>query len=412
MKTETPDVPSLSGNHEESSARYLVFEGVDASIRRSAPLGIPSMFAIGAIYWPWANQAGIVAATLLVTLSFLIYFALVYRFPVKRTSASLRRLTIANALCCAAWGCAPWLMMPESRESQYFLVAIAFAGMVANIADSAALRSLHLAGQLPMVILLTLSFAIGADGPAKWVALMIVITAVYLDSVAKAWSRTALESARLRCRNEHLLVELRETNRILEHRSTHDYLTGLTNRAAFSNFVNSALDGTQQGTPAQLAVLLIDLDGFKAVNDSLGHQAGDQLLIESASRMQSIAPEEALLARLGGDEMAIAWPGAVSQAEVQELAALLNEALREPIPIGNNFVRVSASIGVTRSDSLVTTEEQLLRRADIALYAAKQKGRDRHVLFHSDLLEKEEFLLQEQQVGPSVAELEPLIEQA
>ena len=365
----------------------LLLENVDASVRKSSAATIPTMAVVSILYWQWSNHPGTIAAILIVALSMLPYFVWMLRRKAKTASLTLHSLATVNALPCAAGALAPWLMMPEQQEPQYFYIGLAFALMIANLADTATLRTVHLAGQIPMVLILSLGFAIGADGTARLMSILIIVMAIYLDNIARTWSNTALQSARLHCKNDQLVEDLREANSVLQHRSTHDYLTGLPNRAAFSSFLSKALDEPLPGKSRQVAVLLIDIDGFKSVNDTLGHHAGDHLLIEAANRLQACVPENAIFARFGGDEMAIAWSKVPSRRAVSDLAEQVNEVMRESIRFEDDVVQVSASVGVTMNDAATVSESQLLRRADIALYAAKDGGKDCHVFFHIDLLE-------------------------
>uniref|UniRef100_A0AAU3GW36 EAL domain-containing protein n=1 Tax=Streptomyces sp. NBC_01401 TaxID=2903854 RepID=A0AAU3GW36_9ACTN len=171
----------------------------------------------------------------------------------------------------------------------------------------------------------------------------------------------------------------------LQHNAEHDPLTDLPNRALFTTRVGQALGGRRAGDPGT-AVLFIDLDGFKAVNDSIGHQAGDELLIQAARRLQESVRASDTAARLGGDEFAalIVGDGARDQAarecQVHEIADRLRLRLSQPYRIGTGEVRVAASIGVAFAEASITPKD-LMRNADLAMYRAKASGKDRVELY-------------------------------
>ncbi|MCX5416784.1 bifunctional diguanylate cyclase/phosphodiesterase [Streptomyces sp. NBC_00059] len=171
----------------------------------------------------------------------------------------------------------------------------------------------------------------------------------------------------------------------LQHNAEHDPLTDLPNRALFTARVGQALGGRRAGDPGT-AVLFIDLDGFKAVNDSIGHQAGDELLIQAARRLQDSVRTSDTAARLGGDEFAalIVGDGTRDQAareyQVHEIADRLRLRLSQPYRIGTAEVRVAASIGVAFAEPSITPKD-LMRNADLAMYRAKASGKDRVELY-------------------------------
>ncbi len=167
----------------------------------------------------------------------------------------------------------------------------------------------------------------------------------------------------------------------LQHSAEHDPLTDLPNRALFTRRVRQALTGRRAGDHST-AVLFIDLDGFKAVNDTIGHQAGDELLVEAARRLQDSVRAGDTAARLGGDEFAALILGdgsrdrSAREYQAREIADRLRARLSQPYRIGGNEVRVAASIGVAFADPGITPSD-LMRNADLAMYRAKAGGKDR-----------------------------------
>ncbi|MFB7215756.1 putative bifunctional diguanylate cyclase/phosphodiesterase [Streptomyces sp. NPDC056255] len=171
----------------------------------------------------------------------------------------------------------------------------------------------------------------------------------------------------------------------LQHNAEHDPLTDLPNRALFTKRVRQALGGRRSGDPGT-AVLFIDLDGFKAVNDRLGHQAGDELLVQAARRLHESVRAGDTAARLGGDEFATIILGdgtrdqPARECQVHEIADRLRLTLSQPYRIGAGEVRVAASIGVAFAEPGITPSD-LMRNADLAMYRAKAGGKDRVELY-------------------------------
>ncbi len=166
----------------------------------------------------------------------------------------------------------------------------------------------------------------------------------------------------------------------------HDPLTLLANRSLFRNRVEHAL-ALSRRTQERLAVLMIDLDNFKNVNDSLGHDIGDRLLQTAAQRLVKCTRAADTVARLGGDEFAVLLEGVSTLEQAEEIAASVTEAFRLPISIDGDDLLVTTSIGVALSEPGNDTEH-VLRNADIAMYNAKAAGKARHVVFHARMQEQ------------------------
>ena len=172
-------------------------------------------------------------------------------------------------------------------------------------------------------------------------------------------------------RNRALLDRLRQEAADREHRALHDALTLLPNRVWFDTELHRALLG--RAATDVLAVLLVDLDRFKEVNDTLGHQQGDRLLQDVAARIRRSVPTDALVARLGGDEFAILVTRPL-QSDVEAAAKGLLGAMAEPFALSEMLVDVGASIGIALCPTHAQDATTLLQRADVAMYAAKARG--------------------------------------
>jgi len=177
----------------------------------------------------------------------------------------------------------------------------------------------------------------------------------------------------------------------LTRQAFHDGLTGLPNRALFQDRLDQALVASARANDS-LAVLLIDLDRFKQVNDTLGHGAGDELLRELAVRFSSVPRAADTLARLGGDEFAVVLSGA-SEASAIQIAERLLAALREPVTVGDRHLVLDASIGIAAHVGGHLEGEELVRRADVAMYAAKRSGGSRCEVFRMHMAQESSALL-------------------
>jgi diguanylate cyclase (GGDEF)-like protein/PAS domain S-box-containing protein len=171
----------------------------------------------------------------------------------------------------------------------------------------------------------------------------------------------------------------------LHHIAFHDSLTGLPNRRRFHEYLQQAVDGCRQRADDQFAVMFLDFDRFKLINDSLGHNAGDEFLIQVSRRIQESLRPDDVVARLGGDEFAILVRHLEHERFAVALAERLMETLRRPFHVANTELMTSASIGITFSAFGYTTTDEVLRDADTAMYKAKGAGKARYALFDASL---------------------------
>ena len=189
------------------------------------------------------------------------------------------------------------------------------------------------------------------------------------------------------------LVIRKDTQEALVHITLHDELTGLPNRAYLTERLRNAIARAQRDQTARFAVLFLDLDRFKIVNDSIGHHGGDAMLVTVAERLALALRPEDTVARLGGDEFAILLESLSGDDDASVVAERIQTALSRPIDLGGYEVFTSASIGIVlSSSSFLGTElpEHLLRSADMAMYRAKSAGRACYAMFdramHRDAL--------------------------
>jgi diguanylate cyclase (GGDEF)-like protein len=191
--------------------------------------------------------------------------------------------------------------------------------------------------------------------------------------------RSELSPALLR-RSLMYAIERKRLEAQLAHRALHDALTGLPNRALFLDRLGVALDRSRRNN-ASIAVLFLDVDNFKQINDSLGHAAGDRLLSGLADRLQSMLRPMDTVARFGGDEFTFLFEELTSDREVILIAERIGRAVRLPIHLEEGDTTVTVSIGISIVTDPTMPAEAVIREADSAMYRAKQLGRSRYELF-------------------------------
>jgi diguanylate cyclase (GGDEF)-like protein/PAS domain S-box-containing protein len=180
------------------------------------------------------------------------------------------------------------------------------------------------------------------------------------------------------------ISSVKRSERELMHLAHYDALTGLPNRLLFTDRAEQALTHARSNKQS-CALLLIDLDHFKHINDSLGHNVGDDLLKAVSERLQGQLEKTVTFARLGGDEFAVLLEGPQQPTHSAELAQTLLEALQQPFELGSQPLFISASIGLSVFPNDALSAEQLLRNADAALFKAKKQGRESYALYTEEL---------------------------
>ncbi|WP_300031031.1 EAL domain-containing protein [uncultured Roseobacter sp.] len=196
-------------------------------------------------------------------------------------------------------------------------------------------------------------------------------------SVTRAFQRLERRKAQLLTSHRKAQdrnAELIQVHRSLNYAATHDPLTGLANRRAVQSYMNT-FEVTEENGDVGICLLKIDLDHFKAVNDTLGHGAGDEVLVRVARLLNKHARREDFVARIGGDEFIMVLTSRLAPDYVEDLGARIIAAASAPMSIQGQVCRIGASIGYTFASSSTATQDQLLIEADLALYRAKRAGR-------------------------------------
>ncbi len=183
------------------------------------------------------------------------------------------------------------------------------------------------------------------------------------------------------------ITERRQMLDYVTHLATHDQLTGLAGRALLQDKTVQAVElARRYGT--KVAVFVIDLDHFKRINDSLGHAAGDQLLVEAARRLSRSVRSTDVVARVGGDEFVVVMPDITTVEDVEQCAANLVARLTPETSIEEHEVQLTASVGVCIFPDFASDAKHLLKRADSAMYVAKENGRNQHQIFSESMLQE------------------------
>ena len=276
-----------------------------------------------------------------------------------------------------------------SLESDWFVLipAVLLSGIV-GYAVNAALVAVHVRlerGEAVTAVLRQMHVGVFGEFLLSYMglALFSVVMASTFVSVGH-WSilvfMAPLMFARQMFTRTHRLheatVELEEREREKEYQALHDALTGLPNRVMFHRHVSDALEAADDRVDQDrvLALMLLDLDHFKEVNDTLGHHVGDILLQQIGPRLSGVLREGDLMARLGGDEFGIALPDLPDEATAIRVAERIMEELERPLTVEGVHLDVSGSIGVALGHARDVDVETLMRRADVAMYAAKEAG--------------------------------------
>jgi diguanylate cyclase (GGDEF)-like protein len=239
---------------------------------------------------------------------------------------------------------------------------------------AAAARDFGVAGFLGMRL-------VSADGDAAAIFCAI-------DTQARDWEdkeirlfREIAISALTEIELQRRTAEAERVEQQLRHDALHDRLTGLPNRAFFVERVRIAVERARRNPDECFGVLFLDLDNFKAVNESFGHVAGDELLLEVARRFTGCLRSLDMLARLGGDEFALLLENIREPSDAARVAEWLQAVLQKPVSLGEDEAYTSVSIGVAVHNDADDHPQNLLRSADLALYRAKEQGRGRYQVF-------------------------------
>lgn len=215
-----------------------------------------------------------------------------------------------------------------------------------------------------------------------------VASALQRKNFMESLTETKLQLESKNRRLKKLLYEREEIHNQLKHNAAHDSLTGLPNRSLLLKQLRQVIERTQDEPEHQYAVLFLDLDRFKVVNDSLGHLVGDALLVEIGLRLRNCVRPSDLVSRLGGDEFCVLLKQDATPSVVNLVAGRILETLRRPVLLDGQRVVTGTSIGVALGNKRYQTAENVLRDADTALYQAKASGKSTFRVFDQSMREE------------------------
>ncbi|MDT2023658.1 diguanylate cyclase domain-containing protein [Methylocella sp. CPCC 101449] len=295
------------------------------------------------------------------------------RHKVRPASASPRgiRLAVMRGLFFGlVWAAIPFLYFGRAAPDEQLIITCIVVGMIFGGAFTlAAVPAAMLAFIVPIVVGSATAIAsLGHATSLLLAGLLVVYTAVLLTTGARFASQ----------------LGARVINHVIDEEAARmDFLTGLPNRLAFKAHLSDRL-AEDQADPARLALFYFDLDHFKTINDRMGHEAGDVILVQAAKRLREITRQTDFVARLGGDEFVLVVESFPSDDMVLHLAERINESFREPFAVLGENVSSTISIGIAFLPEAGTDFDLVLRRADAALYAAK-RDRSCYAVWQKDL---------------------------
>jgi diguanylate cyclase (GGDEF)-like protein len=401
----------MSGQQVPVTVRSACDDQVVLAVWRSALLGIPASLVLALILGRSVPFAARVEFVTLVSVADVTCFVVLTSYRRRRRrSEDLGRYwpgPVCAALIGLAWGSLALIGLPDGRHSEQRIVYLLFlAGVSATYVVGAAARRLYFwASQISMIALPAIVFLRSGDHLTELLGVAILIYFAVMTALHRDVHNLVLSEITLRQKNE-------EATRELAYQATHDSLTGLASRAKFIDQLNEAFTFSDQ---ASIGLVYIDLDRFKVVNDSLGHAAGDDLLKQVASRIREVLDEQALLARVGGDEFTVLVRGVNPQAI--RTADRIAGALEAPFQVSGRRLNISASMGVATALSGDSDAATLLGEADAAQYRAKQTGGNRIEIFNVRLrqalaqrLDEEQGVRRAINEGEIVACYQPIVE--
>ena len=369
-------------------ARYEV------GVRHSALAAVAAAATIGSLVWTSHTRVAVIVWILLMAA------AIPLPVMMKRGAVSddrfrsiLWKFELAQG---ALWPAITLVAMPEDQAAQAVLGSI-YVALVLGGASRISQFSRTLESFLvPLSVISTLGFLLHGDDEIRFLGLVVAIVSMLTASTAYEQRRLHNDLVTSMQRNRSLLVdleasekELTTTNRLLseavhraDQRSRTDPLTEVANRFQFDREMSTKLRQLSDGAVPSLTLAYMDLDKFKSVNDTLGHRAGDELLLAVTGRLNGVLAESDLLARIGGDELVILG----EDRDPETLGERLVGVFSHPFSIDGHLLPVTASIGLATSTES-TSREELMRRADAAQYDAKHAGGARYVLFDPDVHE-------------------------
>jgi diguanylate cyclase (GGDEF)-like protein len=389
--------------------RVACTDQVNRSMLRNSLLGLPASLLLALIFGSTVPLHRLVAFVGFVWVADITSFLLARRYAELRSRGVVPKHywkgPLATALITTAWASAAVFALPGREHMDLRAVYLIFVcGVSATyVVSSAARRLYYVASQVPLLLIVSSSYIMSGDRVTRLIGFAVPIYLVVMTLMYHEVHTVVVSELSLREANDRANAQLREANLQLSRQALRDDLTGLANRTAFVEDLRRRVAAAQR-SGATIGVIYFDIDRFKVVNDSLGHSAGDDLLVQIARRLEQVMRGNDVLARLGGDEFTVLLDDLNDPAEAVAVAERIAGTFATPFDLSNRSVHVSASLGIATSAAGADSAEALLSHADAAQYRAKQGGRDRIELFSHSLREAlERRLDNEQELGRAIA---------
>jgi diguanylate cyclase (GGDEF)-like protein len=380
------------GEPRSEAVRLACLDQVNRASRRSALFGIPSAALLAVILSDSVPSSRLVAFVALVSVADVLQFVAAGWYVRRRKRGEpVPAAWIGPATAAGlglAWASIPLIAFPPPGRVDLRIVYLLFVcGVSATTAiGTAARRSYFYAAQVPLLTITTAAFFLSPERVTHLVSFAIPVYFVVLAFLHDEVHTVVVSELLLQERNDEANRRLRNANERLTELAMRDHLTGLASRAAFVEMLELAASAARRSR-ATIGVLYFDLDRFKIVNDSLGHGAGDDLLVEVAGRVRRALRPHDVLARLGGDEFTVLLDQLGDPYEAVAVAERVQDAFAVPFELAGRRVTITASIGIATNIHEDDGAEELLRHADAAQYRAKEGGRSRIEVFDIEFRE-------------------------
>jgi diguanylate cyclase (GGDEF)-like protein len=334
---------------------------------------------------PWVITGAVASVIALLSLAFANEMRAADRIERARPA-----LVLAGFAIGAAWGSAAFLIEPEVINTAGLFLLFPLGASMLSIVVCAPLTGVFVSFQTSLA--LAVSVALLLDATPETAAILGAGLCWFVTSLAlyRMVHRDSQDTILLRLRTEHLVSRLSEERQQLEllnlqlqHQATHDQLTELANRRGTLESLHEMLEA--RADDELLGLIYLDLDHFKHINDSYGHQAGDALLHQTAQRIRQALPPQAVAGRIGGDEMVVILPGLHDASDAMDVAARLTSIVQQPVHAHGREFMTRVSIGLAIAPLHASSPDALMRFANAALHRAKANGRSRVELFDARL---------------------------
>lgn len=412
------------GGPRSEAVRLACLDQVNRAELRSAPFAIPSAVLLAIIFGTAVPLANRVVFVLLVSVAAVCQLAIARDYLARRAHDQPIHLWWAGRAAAAAngmaWASVPLIAFPPADRVELRIVYLLFVcGVAATAAiGTAAERSYFYAYEMPLLVVTTVTFFASPDRITHLISFAIPLYFAVLAFLHHDVHHVVVSELELREQNDETNRRLVAANERLTMLAARDHLTGLVSRAAFMDMVEVAVASARR-SHTTIGVLYFDLDRFKVVNDSLGHSAGDELLVQVAARVRRALRPHDVLARLGGDEFTVLLDRLGDPYEAVAVAERVQEGFRVPFEVAGRRLSITASLGIATTIHPDDRAEDLLKHADTAQYRAKEGGRSRIEVFDIEFrdalarrLDDEEALRDALEAGRITAWYQPIVELA